>query len=449
MIRDQLELYLKSNRLSISQFSQHSDINSGTISGILNGTRPISMQHLDGITLGMALPEGHFYELYIDEYIAGATPDWRRLHPFLGRCAELGKLDCITKVTNEIMDNLSYTPMLFDLAEQWFGEDNKAAAMVLYRRVAESEKMQHSERLALCHYRMFTISLGDDLEANLRAAILFEGYVSYLDELDQLDALLKLAYTYGALRRWNKVDELAQNLHKISIIEYKLHCRSTRSADKQHKPERPLCSYPLYALLIRSVVCEEKGDYEEALHYVNLYSNPDWLQADSEESRQTLEQFREWGIANTMLYRLMSGNFEVLTEYINYISSQEDEIFTAIYNIVQAANRFHYNIDSTLERFASHISIKEYENKIAEYNKQIMNEKYIRFLCELALYEFNNNRKSGVSYIINALKYSVESKNDKNIIKCMSIFKQHLDKAGENEIIQFNYLVEKSLRPEV
>ncbi len=446
MIRDQLELYLKSNRLSINQFSQRSDINSGTISGILNGTRPISMQHLDGITSGMALPEGHFYELYIDEYIAGATADWRRLRPFLGRCAELGKLDCITKVTNEIMDNLSYTPMLFDLAEQWYEEDNKAAAMVLYQRVAESEKMQHSERLALCHYRMFTISLGDDLEANLRAAILFEGYVSYLDELDQLDALLKLAYTYGALRRWNKVDELAQKLHKISIMEYKLHCKSTRSIDKHHHPERPLCSYPLYALLIRSVVCEEKGSYEEALHYVNLYSNPDWLQADNEESRQTLEQFREWGIANTMLYRLMSGNFEVLTEYINYISSQEDEIFTAIYNIVQAANRFHYNIDSTLERFASHISVKVYENKIFEYNQQIMEEQYIRSLCELALYEFNNNRKTGVSYIINALKYSVESKNDKNIIKCMSVFKQHLDKAEEEELLQFNHLVEKSLR---
>ncbi|MNW37141.1 hypothetical protein D3C74_141740 [compost metagenome] len=428
-IRDQLELYLKSNRLSISQFSQRSEINSGTISGILNGTRPISMQHLDGITSGMALPEGHFYELYIDEYIAGATPDWRRLRPFLGRCAELGKLDCITKVTNEIMDNLSYTPMLFDLAEQWFREDNKAAAMVLYQRVAESEKMQHSERLALCHYRMFTISLGDDLEANLRAAILFEGYVSYLDELDQLDALLKLAYTYGALRRWNKVDELAQKLHKISIMEYKLHCRSTRSMDNQHQPERPLCSYPLYALLIRSVVCEEKGDYEEALHYVNLYSNPDWLQADSEESRQTLEQFREWGIANTMLYRLMSGNLEVLTEYINYISSQEDEIFTAIYNIVQAANRFHYNIDSTLERFASHISVKVYENKIFEYNQQIMNEQYACLLVELAKYDLFNNRNKGIEFILQALHYSLKINSEKNIIRCMALFEKHRDQA--------------------
>lgn len=440
MIRDQLELYLKSNRLSISQFSQRSDINSGTISGILNGTRPISMQHLDGITSGMALPEGHFYELYIDEYIAGATADWRRLRPFLGRCAELGKLDCITKVTNEIMDNLSYTPMLFDLAEQWYGEDNKAAAMVLYQRVAESEKMQHSERLALCHYWMFTISLGDDLEANLRAAILFEGYVSYLDELDQLDALLKLAYTYGALRRWNKVDELAQKLHKISIMEYKLHCRSTRSADKQHKPERPLCSYPLYALLIRSVVCEEKGNYEEALHYLNLYSNPDWLQADSEESRQTLEQFREWGIANTMLYRLMSGNFEVLNEYINYISSQEDEIFTAIYNIVQAANRFHYNIDSTLERFATHISVKVYENKISDYNQQIMNEQYACLLVELAKYDLFNNRNKGIEYILQALHYSLKINSEKNIIRCMALFEKHRDQATSLEKIAFNNL---------
>ncbi|WP_231505481.1 transcriptional regulator [Paenibacillus massiliensis] len=398
------------------------------------------MQHLDGITSGMALPEGHFYELYIDEYIAGATADWRRLRPFLARCAELGKLDCITKVTNEIMDNLSYTPMLFDLAEQWYGEDNKAAAMVLYQRVAESEKMQHSERLALCHYRMFTISLGDDLEANLRAAILFEGYVSYLDELDQLDALLKLAYTYDALRRWNKVDELAQKLYKVSIMEYKLQRSSDRTVNFIKQPERPLCSYPLYALLLRSVACEENEDYEGALHYVHLYSNPDWIQEDTEESRRVLGQFKEWAIANTMLYRLLSGDFEIIPEYLNYISAFEDEIPTAIFNVVKAANRYNFNVDFFLERFSSHISIRRYLNKIAEYNQQIMDEQYTCLLAELAKYHLSYNRNTGIQYILQALNFSLKIKSEKNIIKCLVLFERYRSKATHLEKLEFNNL---------
>lgn len=384
-----------------------------------------------------------FYVLYIDEYIAGATADWRRLRPFLGRCAELGKLDCITKVTNEIMDNLSYTPMLFDLAEQWFGEDNKAAAMVLYQRVAESEKMQHSERLALCHYRMFIISLGQDLDANLRAAIRFEGYVNYLDESDQLDALLKLAYTYSALRRWNKVDELAQQLYKISIIEYKLHRSSKSKRLESHKrqPKRPLCSYPLYALMLRSVVCEENEDYEQALHYVHLYANPDWLQQDfQEDSKRTKEQFKEWAVANIMLYRLMSGDFEVLPKYLNFISSHEDELFTAIYKLVQSANRHSYNIDSVLDRFSSHISVRSYRNKIAEYDQQIMDEQYSCLLSELAKYHLSYNRNEGIQYILQALQFSIRINSEKSIVRCMVLFEKYRVHATSIEKSEFNNL---------
>lgn len=66
-IRTQLEEYLKSNRMTLNQFSGKTQINSGTLSGIINGHRPIAMQQLDRITAGMGLPEGFFYEAYIEE----------------------------------------------------------------------------------------------------------------------------------------------------------------------------------------------------------------------------------------------------------------------------------------------------------------------------------------------------------------------------------------------
>ena len=52
------------------------------------------------------------------------------------------------------MENITYAPMLFEMAESFYNEKYNATA-ALYECVAESEKFQHSERLALCHYRLF------------------------------------------------------------------------------------------------------------------------------------------------------------------------------------------------------------------------------------------------------------------------------------------------------
>ena len=69
------------------------------------------MQQLDRMVAAMGLPEGSFYELYADECFAYPL-NWRRLKPFLYRCAELDKLELIQKVVRFMTDNLAYVPML-------------------------------------------------------------------------------------------------------------------------------------------------------------------------------------------------------------------------------------------------------------------------------------------------------------------------------------------------
>lgn len=91
-ILTELEDYMKREALTISKFAARSGMNSGTLSNVIQGHRPIAMQQLDRITLAMDLPEGHFYDLYVDNYIINGAPDWRRIGPLLQRCAELDKL---------------------------------------------------------------------------------------------------------------------------------------------------------------------------------------------------------------------------------------------------------------------------------------------------------------------------------------------------------------------
>ncbi|SEK33459.1 hypothetical protein SAMN04488688_101491 [Paenibacillus sp. cl141a] len=438
-IREQMEEFLHKNEMTINRFAEISEVNSGTLSNILNGNRPISMQQLDRITSGMGLEEGYFYELYIDECIFHATPDWRRLGPFLHRCAELGKLDCLDKAVRMTMDNISYSPLLFETAELFFKEGKHEAAVLLYRSVAESERFQHSERLALCQYRLFTLGLTDDQDANLQAAVYFEPYVDRLDEMYQLDALRQLININVSLNRWDKVEELANKMGSKAKIQYQNNMKMYDLGDKEVKP---LIFYILYGELILANVCREKGDYEKGLYYISLYSNPDWIYEPTENDLQIIEQFKEWGKANKYLYQLMIGQVEILPEYINYISIKENEVFPALCNIMIAANRYDINVDQILERFEVYLTLKNQSSNIGTISRQINAERYTRLLSELGIYYLNaKNYDKGLQYILESLVSSITINSNKGMLRCMGLFEQFRDFSSLETQKRFKKLV--------
>ncbi|MFD2413101.1 transcriptional regulator [Paenibacillus rhizoplanae] len=424
--------------MTINQFSGQSGINSGTLSRILSGHQPIAMNHLERVTKAMDLPEDHFYSLYVDECFYFSSPTWRRLRPFLVRSAELGRLDCVEQVVQNLLENLVYAPMLFEVAEGLFQEGLWQAAELLYKNVSASEKYQNSERLALCQYRLFRIAIGDDQARNLQAAHLFEGYLDRLDEADQLDGLNHLGHVYGSMHRWHKVDELAEKMLQLATIRYNLQRQSDRRESDEKKTEEPLYFYILYAQLIRSAVCKELGDFNSALDWVSLYMDGSWIQEDNEEVKRTVAQFQEWGTANRLLYQVLGGQSEVLSAYVEYISHRPDEIFIALYNIILSANRYDWNVDSILERFASYIP---YRTNLAEYgvlhNKQVIANQYSRFLAEMAFYYLHNKRKEGIIFILKSMESSARINNESNLLKCVDLFEQYRHLADEEEQEQY------------
>ncbi|QOT11542.1 helix-turn-helix transcriptional regulator [Paenibacillus sp. JNUCC32] len=419
-IREQMEEFLHKNEMTINRFAEISEVNSGTLSNILNGNRPISMQQLDRITSGMGLEEGYFYELYIDECIFHATPDWRRLGPFLHRCAELGKLDCLDKAVRMTMDNISYSPLLFETAEVFFKEGKHEAAVLLYRSVAESERFQHSERLALCQYRLFTLGLTDDQEMNSRAAVYFEPYIDRLDEVYALKELINLNVS---LNRWSKVEELAHKMGRIASIQYQF---EVGRVGQEVSGKKPVVFYMLYSYLVKATVCYERGEIDLALEYVSMYSEPEWLKEQpNEEERRIINQFNEWAEANRFLYKLMAGNNGALSEYVNYIADKEDEIFLAICNIMIAANRYQLQVDHILERFKGYIEFKEQRNHIGEIIQQITADRYTRLLTELGIYYLNlKHFEKGLQFILESLQQSIAINNDNGMLRCMALFEQ-------------------------
>ncbi|WP_083613441.1 helix-turn-helix domain-containing protein [Paenibacillus sp. P46E] len=416
-IRDEIWAYLTQEGLSINRFALLCGIHSGTLSRIMKGQQAMAMSHLERITRTLGLAEDYFFTKYVEECLYHSAPTWRRIRPFILRSAQLERLDCIERLARSLLDNLIYAPLLFELAEELFQQELQQSAAIIYENVAISEKYQHSERLALCQYRLFVVALGDDPQRNLIVATLFENYVTRLDEAYQLDALKHLAHIYGALHKWDKVDELAVELLRLASVQYKLHYQSNRKLNKEKHHERPLYSYILYAHLMRAYAYEERNDYKTALEIVPLYMDGSWIQEDDEEAHRTLTQFQEWGTANTYLYRLMDGQMEVLNDYVEYVSTRENEIFTALFRIVQTANRYHWDVDHILTRFADYIPYRRYSGIYTKRNKQINDDEHARFRSELATYYLSRRRFGGNEIAMRSVDFTAEVDNERKVIK--------------------------------
>ncbi|MEK5160922.1 transcriptional regulator [Paenibacillus sp. FSL R5-0527] len=412
-----LEQFSKQNGLNISQLSKQAGLNTGTMSAILHSQRVLSVHQLDRITTVMNLPDGHFYEQYIQECLNEVAPNWRRIKPFLYRCAELDKLDCIKQTVNLLLDNLVYSSPLFEVAEDLIAQGKRMAAAILYESVALSEKNQHSERLAYCQYKLFLTRLGSDQEQNYRAAIQFEPFAERLDEIDQLDALKNLADTYRSLRRWDKVLKISKKLKRLAKIQYSLsHSRKKNNHDLVKKLPRPLFFYVVFGNMLIGDAYYEQEDYELALQILSEAADLAWVKETDKETLHWKNLFQEWTQANTLLTKLMAGDVELLPEYVNYFEKKENEILTGLWNIMIVANRYKINVDHILAKFESVLSnvLEQEENEI--YNQQNTDNQLIGLLNELTdYYLFRENYEQGFKSLMDGLKKSTMINDESSI----------------------------------
>ncbi|MFD1461264.1 transcriptional regulator, partial [Paenibacillus farraposensis] len=346
---------------------------------------------------------------------------------FLHRCVELNKLDTIRKVVGVIMDNPLYSSKLFEIAETLFTQGRHDAVLLLYENVAETEKYQHSERLAICHYRIFKIQIGDDQRQNVRAAAIFEAFVERLDEIDQLDALKDLANVYRSLRNWDKVDEMAKKMRAKAKVQYSMkHQQKSREGDESSKKlSRPMFVYITYADLLCASVCEAQGDYQQALQYTYAYANLDWVKETDADAKHWIDLFQNWAEGNTYVYKLLSGDISVLPDYVDYIrtspdKSSEKEMVAKLMNIVMAANQYQIYVDDVLLQFEECAQLPESNDM---YTQQVVPDQYARFGYELAYYYLNRGMHSdGFKYLIYATKSSNTLNNVTCFKNCLGLF---------------------------
>ncbi|MEC0184224.1 helix-turn-helix transcriptional regulator, partial [Paenibacillus peoriae] len=447
----EFEDYLKQNNMTLAQFAEYSGVHQRTLSNWITQHRPVAVQQLDRITSAMGLPEGHLYDLYIENYIIDLPPNMRRIEPLLYGCAELDKLDAIRRMVGHIMDNLLYSPKLFDIAETLFAQGRYDAALLLYENVAEVEKYQHSERLALCQYRMFTIQVGDDQNRNLRAATIFEVFVERLDEIEQLDALKDLANVYRSLRIWDKVDEMAKKMKAKAKFQYSMkHQQKSRERNEVIKKlSRPMFVYITYADLLCAGVCESREDYGQALQYTYEYVNLDWVKETDENTQHWVKLFQHWAQANVIVNKLLSGDVSMIHDYVEYISTSsdttEEDRVVQLLNVLIAANQHQVDVDYILQRFETEIdSITRQQASADMYTYQVVPEQTTLFEYEVAKYYLNRGRYSyGFKYLLDVLAKSLAINKEAFFIRCIKLFEQFKEFADIQANAKYEILVTK------
>lgn len=445
-IRAEIEDHIKQRGTTLHQFAELAEVNVGTLSGIISGNRPISVGQLDRITTAMGLSEGHFYDLYVNECLMPPGAHWRRLRPFLLRCAELERYDCLKQVLNCLLEDLKQIGGIYDTAEMMFSEGWKQAASLLYESVIECERSNHSERLAMSYFRLYQIFQNDVIKG-FKAAMQFLPYRYRVPEAISLDGLLMLTETYAVRLDWAEVENYACELRALAKLMYDKKVWK----DPEFTPEKPLVYYYGKASLFMSGSYDYQGRFEESRKWIAEYADLGWFEGLNEAGKAEVELLKTFAKANFICVDIKSGNRSRIPEYIAFLERHPDEIVEGLITLIEAANRHHFFIDDVLTKFSSQIEKYRLSGRDRWQSGRMSTDnntkappyyfRYSVFFQDYALYNFRKGLfREGIKDILYSMRVSLKLSRKDLLTNSMAIFELYRQYASEAQCKEYSKL---------
>ncbi|MEJ8305375.1 DNA-binding protein [Saccharibacillus sacchari] len=444
-LRSEIEKGIAELGMNFSSFGELSGINRGIFSAILNGSppKPISLNQMEAITRAFGYPEGWMFDLYIEECFYDGKPNRRRVEPFLIRCAELNRTDCIREVLSRLLEDLKHVSMIFDIAENLFTSGKVKESLVFYECVVENEKYNHAERLAISHYRIFRASLGEDNEQNLRVTMRFEPFCGKLPDHHRLDGLLHLSHTYYALGRWTETEIYGNQLHEFSQTVYQLEKQKIRSKSKYIplETERPLVVYYGQGFLMKETISMERYEnFDEAKKYNHGYEDLSWFEGLDEKGFNEVAKFKMYAQANSMNIEILKGNIEVIPSFIEFLDLNPNERLPSLLTLLQSANKHNLYIDNVLDHF--HDFLNSYEQIQTQYNKRSKTNRYAKICYELAVYYLDRkDYHAALNNTLRSLEMAIIINNKHMFMKCVPFFEEFRSYASDQQKKTYENLI--------
>ncbi|WP_187644941.1 DNA-binding protein [Paenibacillus terrae] len=287
-----------------------------------------------------------------------------------------------------MMDDLDKLPLVFEIAEEIYAGGNPQGAVPYYECVAENERHQHDENLAISQYRLFRTALGKDLEKNRDAAIRFANFRNRLPLNYQLDAYYKLAGLSFNLHKWGEVESYADELQTLVKIVYRDELGKLKSKKNSHPlvTDHPFVFYYGYSYLAKSTALQKNGQYEEAKQYISGYADLSWIEILDEQGMEVIEKFKLWPKGNGYTLDILQGHTENLSDYTHFLEENPNEILSGLVT-VESANKYGFLIDHILGQFKDEID--QFDNCI----ETVDINRHLRFRYQLAKYQFHQGRR--------------------------------------------------------
>lgn len=435
-LRSEIEKGIAELGMNFSSFGELSGINRGIFSAILNGNppKPISLNQMEAITRAFGQEPGWMFDLYIEECFYDGKPNRRRVEPFLIRCAELGRTDCIREVLSRLLEDLKHVSMIFEIAETLFTSGQVQESLVFYECVVENEKYNHAERLAVSHYRIFRAALGEDNEQNLRAAMRFEPFCGKLPDHHRLDALLQLTHLHHALERWELADHYSHELFSFSQTVYKIEVQRKQKESK-YKPlntDRPLVVYYGHGFLTLENLMVHYQNYSQAKIYNEGYKDLSWFEIKDDKAEAEISKLKVYAQANRFNIELLLGNSTILQDYMTFLELNPNELMPAWIPILQAANKHKFSVD---QFFGQVSTLLNDQSKVqSHYNKTSTLNRYASLAYEAAIYHFDYDRHSdGIDCTLRSLDMAIIIRNKDMFMKCVPLFEMHRSQATADQ----------------
>ncbi|MEJ8547927.1 helix-turn-helix domain-containing protein [Brevibacillus borstelensis] len=441
-LRTEIERNLSQNGYTLSKLSELTGINSGTLSMMLNGNppRPMTICQLDALANAFGHKPGWLYELYPEECLNEGKFSRPRVIPYLIRCAEIGRQDCIAMTASKLLDNPKNVSILFSVAEQLFENGKRKESIPFYQFVVDSEKDSYSNHFVMAQYRLFRAALGKNSEENWKAVIRFEPYRKRLPENYQLDALLHLANTCFALHQWRDVEKYADELREMALIIYEDELRKKQNK-KTYEPvntERHLVVYYGQGYLLKSAALEKQGLYEQAKQYVQGYADLSWLELLDETGYSEVRKFQLWAKANTYTLEILMGNVGVMDEYLYFLTKNPPEILPALITIIESANKHGFMVDHIMDRFSEEIK------HFTHYRDPLNIDRNFRFRYGLAIYRFHNGQYlTGITETLQAMILSIVKNSEKDFLRCVTTFEAYRKYATDEQKQEYHQILEE------
>lgn len=440
-IRSEIEKNLSRSGHNLASFAKICGLNRGSLSAILHGNppKPMSLGQVDAIIRAFGFPEGWLYPLYVDECFNGEKVSRRRVEPFLIRCAEMGKQQCIDRTLNKLLECSKSLDIIYSVADKLFSKGKIQESLFFYEIVVENESDSYSERLAISHYRIFKYLQTLDMEEKLRAVISFSPFRRRLPENMQLDGLLMLTQLCFSLRKWKEMEFYADELRTLANVTYREQLRKTDDARKEKLCiERPLVLYYGHGYLLKAISLTKQGQYEEAKKFTAGYADLSWFEGLDEDGHHHVDQFKLFAVGNSFTLEVLEGNIDVIPTYTAFLADNPGEILPGLITILESANRYNFSVDSVLTRFSREML------RFEQFQDIINIDRLYRLYYQIAIY-FTNGKKynKGVDYIIQSLELSIKLNNGMDFINCVTLFETVRDHATHDQQNKYRNLIKE------